>query len=203
MTRRAQAGFTLLEVLVALAIVGALLTIAFGGLRVAMAAWEQGESRAAAHQHVRTLAVSVGRALAAAYPYRAPRGEAPGAELLFGGTDQRVEFVTQAPPFAGATPAAFTAVVLSLDEGATPGLVVRQRILPNREPFTDAEEVFRDPSVTTLEVQYLDEDAWRDDWEPSETRAMPRAVKLVLGGTFDGRAERMTLTVPLRVAPPR
>src|SRR5437660_1101488 len=49
-------GFTLVEVLIALAIVGMLLTIAFSGLRVAMAAWTRGEDRAEAHQHVRAIA---------------------------------------------------------------------------------------------------------------------------------------------------
>ena len=38
MSRR-QRGFTLIELLLALAIVGALLAIAFGGLRVAISAW--------------------------------------------------------------------------------------------------------------------------------------------------------------------
>ncbi|HXH84121.1 MAG TPA: prepilin-type N-terminal cleavage/methylation domain-containing protein [Candidatus Tectomicrobia bacterium] len=203
MRARGQAGFTLLEVLIALAIVGALLTVAFGGLRVATAAWQQGENRAAAHQHVRTLAVALGRAVAATYPYRGPLGETPEARLLFAGTERRIEFVTQAPPFPGPLPVAFTAVVLTLDDGPEPALVVRQRILPNRSPFTEAEEVFRDPSVTSLELQYLDEGGWRDDWKPEESQAMPRAVKLTLGGRFDGRTEHLALTVSLRVAPPR
>ncbi len=47
-TRRlaSSRGFTLVELLIALSIVGALLAIAFGGLRVAIAAWGQGEDRA-------------------------------------------------------------------------------------------------------------------------------------------------------------
>ena len=74
--RRAR-GFTLVELLLALAIVGLLLTIAFGGLRVATAAWTRGEDRAEAHQHVRAIAFTMARALGAAYPYRAAKGEAP------------------------------------------------------------------------------------------------------------------------------
>ena len=58
--RRANAerGFTLVELIIALAIVGALLAVAFGGLRVALAAWRQGEDRAEAHQHARGVALA-------------------------------------------------------------------------------------------------------------------------------------------------
>src|SRR5439155_5634866 len=66
---RGARGFTLLEVLIALAIVGALLVIAFGGMRVALGAWRQGEDRAEAYQHVRGVALSLARTVGSAYPY--------------------------------------------------------------------------------------------------------------------------------------
>src|SRR2546426_11887117 len=94
MRRRGERGFTLLELIIALAIVGALLAVAFGGLRVALAAWTQGEDRAEAHQHLRGIAVILERALATAHPYRAPLGASPEPTLLFRGTETRVEFVT-------------------------------------------------------------------------------------------------------------
>ena len=76
--RRGERGFTLVEVIIALAIVGALLVIAFGGLRVATSAWQQGEDRAEAHQHTRSVALILARAMSGAYPYRATRkGAAP------------------------------------------------------------------------------------------------------------------------------
>ena len=42
--KRDQRGFTLIELLMALAIVGALVVIAFGGVRIALGSWRQGES---------------------------------------------------------------------------------------------------------------------------------------------------------------
>ena len=48
------AGFTLVELLIAMAIVGALLVIAFGGLRVVLAASQRGEERVEVHQHLRS-----------------------------------------------------------------------------------------------------------------------------------------------------
>jgi prepilin-type N-terminal cleavage/methylation domain-containing protein len=202
--RRDARGFTLVELLIALAIVGALVAIAFGGLRVAVASWRQGEDRAEAHQHVRSVALVLARGLSAAYPYRASRSQGPDPVILFAGSETKLEFVTQAAPFPGAAPIAFTAVVLSFDESGEPGLVVRQRALPNREPFSEATIVYRDPSVTTLKLAYLDEGGWKDTWDAGETKTTPRAVRLTLATSLNGRVETLPpLTVSLPTAPPQ
>ena len=200
--RRAR-GFTLLEVLIAISIVGALLVIAFGGLRVAMAAWRQGEERVEAHQHVRAVAHTLSRALGAAYPYRATKGLSPEAVILFDGTENRLEFVTQSPPLPLQAPIAFTAVGIRLDEGDTPGLVVRERALPNRDPFTEGTVVMRDPSVTSLAFKYLTEDGnWVDTWNGDDAKTIPQAVQLRVGVTLNGRPQTLTpMTVTLRAAP--
>ena len=200
--RRAR-GFTLLEVLIALSIVGMLLTIAFGGLRVAMAAWRQGEDRAEAHQHVRAVAYTLSRALGAAYPYRGTRGLSPEIVVLFAGAEKRLEFVTQAAPLPLQVPVAFTAVVIALDEGEEPGLVVRERALPNRDPFTEGTVVLRDPSVTSVAFKFLgDEGDWVDAWNGQDARTIPRAIQLRLGVTLNGRVQELPpLTVSVRAAP--
>ena len=196
-------GFTLLEVLIAISIVGALLVIAFGGLRVAVAAWQQGEARVEAHQHVRAVAHTLSRALGAAYPYRATKGLSPEAVILFDGSETRLEFVTQSPPLPLQAPIAFTAVGITLEEGDTPGLVVRERALPNRDPFTEGTVVLRDPSVTSLAFKYLNEDgSWVDTWNGDDAKTIPQAVQLRLGVTLNGRAQTMpAMTVTLRAAP--
>jgi general secretion pathway protein J len=200
----AQRGFTLLELLIALAIVGALLAIAFGGLRVALAAWAQGEDRAEAHQHLRSIAVVLGRAVGAAYPYRASAGQAPEPVVLFRGTAERVELVTQAPPMPALSTAAFTAVVIALETDEGPALVVRQRVLPNREPFSEAVVVLRDPAIHQLELAYLDaEGAWQNEWDGDAEGTVPRAVRITLVTHWAGRAEAtLPLTVPLRTVTP-
>jgi prepilin-type N-terminal cleavage/methylation domain-containing protein len=186
-------GFTLLELLIAVAIVGLLIVIAFTGLRVAITAFARGDDRADAHQHVRALAFTMGRALGAAYPYRAAKGEAPEIVMLFNGAEQKLEFVTQAPPLPLQAPIAFTAVVISLESGEETGLVVRERALPNRDPFTKGDIVMRDPGVTSLAFKFQNDDGeWVDTWDGQEQKAIPRGIKLTLGTTLNGQP----LTLP-------
>ena len=198
-------GFTLLELLIALSIVGALLAIAFGGLRVAIAAWGRGEDRAEFNQHARGITQIVGRAVGAAYPYRGPLGEAPERRLLFQGEEGRIAFVTRAAPFVGDVPVAFTAVVIAVEIDVQGGraLVMRQRILPNREPFTRAEVVLRDPAIQGLELSYLrPEGAWIDTWDAEAERALPAGVRIRFVTVQGGRLEPLPpLTVSLRSVP--
>lgn len=205
MRMRRERGFTLLEVLIAISIVGMLLVIAFGGLRVALSAWRQGDDRADVHQHIRGVALIVARGLGAAYPYQATRGLSPERVVLFKGAERRLEFVTQVAPFPLAAPIAFTAVVISLEEGEQAGLVIRERALPNRDPFTDAPVVFRDPSVTTLVLSYMDDGGgWKDTWDGETDQRIPRAVKVTVGTAAGTRSYTLpALTVSLRSAPPQ
>src|SRR5215813_7983015 len=154
-------GFTLLELLIALAIVGLLLTIA--------------------------------RALGAAYPYRAAKSDTPEVVMLFNGAEQKLEFVTQAAPLPLQAPIAFTAVVISLESGEETGLILRERALPNRDPFTKGEIVMRDPAVTSLSFKFQNDDGdWVDTWDGQDMKAIPRGIQLTLGATLNGR----TLTLP-------
>ena len=194
-------GFTLVELLIALAIVGALLAIAFGGLRVAIDASARGEDRAEFHQHARGITQIVGRAVGAAYPFRGALGEAPERRLLFDGHDNRLELVTRAAPFHSDVPAAFTAVVLSVEDDARGrALVVRQRILPNREPFTRATVVLRDPDIQGLEFKYLSPDGtWTDRWDADAEQSLPAGVRIRFVTARGGRLEPLPpLTVSLR-----
>jgi general secretion pathway protein J len=200
--RRDQRGFTLLELLLALAMVGALVVIAFAGVRIALASWKQGEDRAEAYQHLRGIALTLARSVGAAYPYTAPRGDTPTAVLLFGGEGSSLEFVTQAAPYPASIPVAFTAVVIELGTtGEKRGLVIRQRVLPNRNPFSEAVVVFNDPTLTEISFSYLDDGgAWRDTWDVETQKRLPRAIRISVGGTLNGRAQTLLpLTVPLRV----
>src|SRR6266404_187674 len=92
------------------------------------------------------------------------------------------------------------ALVISLESGEETGLVVRERALPNRDPFTKAEIVMRDPGITSLAFKFQNEDGdWVDTWDGQDLKAIPRGIQLRLGSTVNGRAQTLPpITFTLR-----
>lgn len=199
--RTRTAGFTLLEVLLALGIVAATLAIVFGGLRVGLAAWQRGEERTAKLDHTRSLAVLLERALDGAFAYRiAPDGERE-ARILFEGLPDRLTFATLSPPFPTGAPAAFTAVSLSADAA---GLALRQKILPNPIGLDRLRPLLVDPRTSALRFRYLgrEPEAWRDTWDVRTEEGLPRAVEITLVTRAGPRGVPQMLTVPMRATAP-
>jgi len=199
-----RSAFTLIEVVISLAIVGALLVVTYGGLRVGLAAWRQGEARSEAHQHVRGIATILATSLAAAYPYRARVAEDAQPLVQFDGDAEHLSFVTRAAPFPLDPSIAFTAVRLALDGGNAPGLSVRERALPNRAIFTDATLVFLDPAVSRLRFRYLHPGGdWSPRWDGAVEESLPAAVEITVETSLHGQAEALPpLTVSLRKLTP-
>jgi hypothetical protein len=152
-----------------------------------VASWQRADTRIETQQHARSLNLTLARALSGTYAYRDARRQGETPVLLFKGDADRIEFVTQATPFPTPIPVAFTAIVLEVhDSGNGKALVVRQRILPNREPFVDAPIVVEDPTVTGIELSYLGEGGWQSEWSVQAENALPVAIKLTFttsGGT--------------------
>ena len=153
---------------------------------------------------MRGLASVLAHAVEGAYPYRASLGEAPDPVIIFNGKSTAIEFVTRSAPYPFSIPIAFTAVTITLSEGETRGLVVKQRALPNRNPFSDAETRLTDPAVTAFQLRYMDATgSWRDTWDSEAEQAIPDAIEISLAATLNGRAETLPpLTVALRTTKP-
>lgn len=172
---------------------------------MAVSAWTRGDDRAELQQHTRGITQILSRSVGAASPYRGSFGEAPEKKILFRGAERKLEFVTQVAPFPTAIPVAFTAVVIALEEGSQGrGLVISQRILPNREPFSEAVVVLRDPSVQSLEFSYLSpEGSWADTWDGDQEKKLPTAIRIRTSTTQNGKLEPSPpITVSLRAIEP-
>jgi general secretion pathway protein J len=202
MTIRSERGFTLLELLLALSIVAAMLAIVFGGLRVGIRAWQRGEETTEALQHSRSISALLGQSLAGTHPYLGPAPAGAQADLLFQGEADRLSFVTITPPFGLGAPIAFTAVTLSIDEGDRPGFAIREKALPNDDPFELGTPVVVDPTVTAIRFRYLrdTEGSWEETWDGSAERALPRAVEVTITISGAGGAvEQPPVTMSLKV----
>ncbi len=195
-----ERGFTLIELLIALSIVAALLAILLGGLRVGLAAWRQGEDRAEAHQHLRSLAGLLSRSVAGTFPYRMAPQTGGIPVVQFQGEERQLAFVTLAPPFPLAAPIAFTAVTLAGEGGERPGLSVREKALPNFDPFQVETPVFVDAAVPELTFRYLrPRGGWEGRWDGAAEGGLPEAVEIRLTTAINGRVEPFPpLTVTLR-----
>ena len=193
-------GFTLIELVLALAIAAAVLVIAFGALRVGLGAWWRSAASAARMDHTRGVLMLVERALDGTHPYRHVPPEQREARVLFEGRPDRVTFATVTPPLPHATPVAFTVVTLSSEPG---GLVLRQRPLPNALALDRLSPALVDGETAALRFRYRGEEpeTWQDEWDMSREDALPRAVEVTVVGRGAGAPERV-LTVPLRVTVP-
>jgi len=195
-------GFTLIELLLALGIAAAVLVIAFGGLRVGLAAWTKGEERAARLDHARSVVVLLERALDGAFPYRFTPEDQQEPRILFDGRPDRLTFATLSPPFPAAGPIALTLVSLSSE---AVGFTLRQQILPDRIAVDRFAPVLVDRETSALRFRYLGEDpgAWQDEWDMAREEALPRAVEIILVTAAGTRREaQQSVTVAIRATTP-
>ena len=91
-----QAGFTLLELLIALTLLGLVAVVGYGGLRLGSRVWEAADRRADQLDEVQAAQDFLRRLLSQAYP--AAEGSTPGRmRVLFDGSSERMGFLAPAP----------------------------------------------------------------------------------------------------------
>lgn len=204
MTRAGRRGFTLIEVVIALTISATLLVVLFAGLRVGLAAWQRGEESAEALERTRSITQVINRSLGATYPYNAPATIKEPAHLLFEGAPDRLAFVTSAAPFPAAEPIAYTAVTLAHDPDA--GLAIRQKVLPNEDPFERLPPAAVDGAVSAIAFRYLTDDSqrtWTDRWDAAASKTLPLAIEVTLTTAQGARSVKQPpLMITLRVPAP-
>lgn len=167
-------GFSLIELLVALAVFAAMAALAYGGLNsVVRTRAELGRQQAAFDGLMRSVAV-LERDLrqAAARPVRGNYGEPQPA---FAGLPDRIEFTR-----AGfANPQAeqrsnLERVAYALDGGALERGVW---LALDRAPGSKAQVTSLRDHVEAFRLRYLDaSNRWSDNWPPRETDAIPAAL---------------------------
>jgi len=96
---RSQRGFTLVELLIAIALTGLILTILFAGLRVGGRSWDAVELHSAANSELRLVRGFIQRSL---HQLRGVSHPVDGNEqLIFGGNADGIEFATPMGGYLG------------------------------------------------------------------------------------------------------
>lgn len=165
-------GFTLLEVIVAIAILSMVALIIGSGFRLGVKAWEKGEAKTQETQRLRVLSGLILQGLKSAYPYKM---EINGEKVVvFEGSVHSIMFVTA---MVGSSKGGFKWVRYSFRDGS---LMFTEGILPDKgflDKISKNEEVIAS-DVKEVKFEYLssDENEWKESWELGE--GLPLAVRV-------------------------
>ena len=182
--RRTQ-GFTLLEMLIGMTLVGFILTLLFAGLSLGLRSWEAGEQRMVTSSRQAIIVDFIRRTLEQTYPqfWRVDNEE----QLAFAGESESLRIVGPLPMHEGAAGNYLIALELA-DDGGGRDLVMRWQMPDSREPgFESLEEA--KPKVLVKAIRELtfsyfgtenetDEPTWHDQW--LNQKAPPELIRLKL-----------------------
>lgn len=171
---RVQAGFTLLETVIAITLLAAMLAILFGGLRTGARAWQAGSERGDRADQVLLTATFLRKELTATFPWRFRDPQV--VKLAFLGAPERVRFVSMRPADLGGGGLAFVSLAFEPGRPGEGGRLVMRRVPADFDAVdfsaVDAAEghALLD-GVIEAKFRYFGAEndlampAWRDKWE--------------------------------------
>jgi general secretion pathway protein J len=186
-------GFTLIEVIVTLTILGFIILMVSGTFRLGLSSWEKGDSIKEDFQKIRMISQLVSRQIKSAVPYKIKTEKAEGDYLAFDGKAHSLRFVS-ALAMKPKRPEGFVYVVYQLkDEGEKNGRLIlyEQRAL-NRNFFED--DLKEDSALTLFEgvsqvrFEYYREadeeknrkEEWVEEWNVKEEKELPKALRMTV-----------------------
>jgi general secretion pathway protein J len=186
-------GFTLIEVVVTLTILGFILLIIFGAFRLGLFAWERGESIKEEYQKVRVISQLISQQIKSIVPYRIKTQKAEGNYLAFEGKAHSLKFVS-AIPLKAKQPEGFVYATYEFKEGGSERgrlVLYEQRVL-NRDFFEEepkeASGVSLLEGISNVRFEYYQEEdslknrkeGWVEEWNAKEEMGLPKAVRMTI-----------------------
>jgi len=190
-------GFTLIEVLLATALLAAGLALAFATLRAATATVQRGEALSQRNERIRAVSGFLRSRLSAARPVVFATDGSGGIAYRFRGDGERIEFVADLPDYLGRGGPYLHRFEVERVAGGDVRLVVSFRMVQGGAVVGDeraardmAPEVLAD-GLRSVDIRYrgLRADGRPAEWQPrrNEGDAMPLQVELRLRDA-DGKA---------------
>jgi len=190
---RAAIGFTLLEVLVTLTILGLILLIISGAFRLGLSAWEKGEAAREGYDKVRTVSRLVCQQIKSSVPYKIKTEKAEGDYLGFEGTPHSLKFVS-ALPIKVKQPQGFVYAIYEFQEGGQDGgrlVYYEQRVLnknffeekPNEELSVSLMEGISDVRFEYFRREDKDKnwtEGWVENWNAKEEKELPKSLRMTI-----------------------
>jgi general secretion pathway protein J len=186
-------GFTLVEVMVTLTILGFVLLIIFGVFRLGISSWEKGETAREEYQRVRIASQLISQQLKSVIPYKIKSQKAEGDYLAFEGSAKTLKFVSTLS-LKARKPSGFIYATYEFQEGERNGgrLVHHERRVVNKN-FME-EVVSEDVKIPLFEglaevrfEYFQEEDAekdraggWVEEWDVKEEKELPKALRVTI-----------------------
>lgn len=204
-------GFTLLEVIVSLTVLGFILLIIFGGFRLGLSAWDRGESIKEEHQTARILSQLISRQVKSMVPYKVQTKKAEGDYLAFEGKSQSLKFVSSLP-IKGNRAEGFVHAIYQFEENGKEGgrLVLYEQRALNRnffeeEPKEENRHILMEGISKLLFEYYQEEDLsknqseeWLEEWNAKEKKELPGCLKMTMAfRATEGKESSLSLLLPI------
>ena len=204
-----RSGFTLVEMLVGLALLGLMTLFLFGALRFSLRSWDRAEMKTMQVVDLRIVEGVLRREIGKAFPLRI--GQANENRIAFEGDGRQVHFVTALPAHLGG--GGLSLVALELAEVRSeakqdpPGkALVLRHVIPDGETRDFSALDKSDQSVLLkgledVEFAFFGQDndqteaSWRNQWTSSARTPALLRIKLKFAGSEDVRE----LLLPLRL----
>ena len=179
----AASGFTLIEVVLALAIFALMAAILYGAFSLGHSAVEKSETNATRNQKQRAIADLLGNYLRSAFPYKEA---AQDPTVFFSGESDAVTFVSAYSQAMGGRGMAMIRLTKEQDGAERVALRVDETApvrIANEDMASGQSYGLRfEAGMRALRFAYLDPQAedenWQDRWDGRERRALPRAVAI-------------------------
>ena len=180
-----RAGFTLLELLIAITLLGLLMAALFGGLQLGARAWERGEERLDQSARLQVVQGFLRDRLTQSSPLEVVEDGTGRRRLMFEGTPEALRFVTLMPEHLGTGFAEFVLTLVDQDDARHLAVRWQPFEVPGPMPATaDAEPQIKVllEQVENLQLSYYGAPgrelpaAWYEQW--LEASVMPDLVRL-------------------------
>jgi len=183
-------GFTLLELLVALTLLGLMSAVLFGSLNLAGRSWEAGEAKSEATSGMRLAGGYLRTQLASQHPQRMRR--IPEFPLLFAGEREELRYTASLPGRVGLGGIWYHRLTLAPGISSGKSALVIERVIPNYNAttmpdFADAERSVLADDIKELKRGYFGRDVglgpeqdssptWRDRWD--NPHSLPLLIRI-------------------------
>lgn len=202
MTWRTQHGFTLLEVLLATALLAAALALGFGVVRAAGATVARGELASQRNERIRAVSEFLRQRIGGAQGIVFAFDQQSGRSLRFEGGPQSVRFVADLPDYLGrGGPHLHTLQLRNAANGKGQALDVVFRLVQaaqTRAPTRPPEALVEGLTQAAFTYRSLDETGKLGPWQPQwdNPEALPLQVRVELADA-QGAWPPVVVTLPL------